>query len=144
MSLSDAVNTSSQLSAAHADATSDSPSLDVLCTNHSADASNADDSVKSAPLSSAVMAVDDNFGNYVPYAHASTLGTSCYLQSFRRVMARGWCRGGGANHLVYNYHMQRTTNPTTTENGGLRFAKRILLRKRMARKEFKGDRNRRR
>ena len=105
MSLSDAVNTSSQLSAAHADATSDSPSLDVLCTNHSADASNADDSVKSAPLSSAVMAVDDNFGNYVPYAHAGTLGTSCYLQSFRKVMARGWCRGGGANHLLYNYHM---------------------------------------
>jgi len=67
---------------------------------------------------------------------------SCYLQSFRRVMARGWCSGGGANHLVYNYHMQRTTNPTTTENGGLRFAKRILLRKGMPRKKFKGDRKR--
>jgi len=49
-----------QLSAAHADATSESPSLDVLCTNHSADASNADDSVNSAPLSSAVMAVDNS------------------------------------------------------------------------------------
>jgi len=43
---------------------------------------------------------------------------------------------------LYDYHIQRTTNRTTTENGGLTFAKRILLRKGMARKEFKGDRKR--